>query len=125
MASNRHSVPGSERSPLPGARAVGAAYLNERMEVTVMLRRAPDADGTAAKRVMSARSLQAAGASTRMPRGMPSRTRWSGMTCPEAGQAAAASVTRSPCPHGRPDHTCLRRRIQAGMWGAVSPTERS
>ena len=56
MSSNQHPVPGSERAPLPGARAVGAADPNERIEVTVVLRRA--AGGSAAQQVMSARSLK-------------------------------------------------------------------
>ena len=58
MSSVQHSVPGSERAPLPGARAMGAADPNERIEVTVVLRRASDADGTATEQVKSARSLQ-------------------------------------------------------------------
>ena len=58
MPSVQHSVPGSERAPLPGARAVGAADPNERIEVTVVLRRAPNADATAPTQVMSARSLK-------------------------------------------------------------------
>ncbi len=58
MSSNKHLVPGSERAPLPGARAVGAADPNERIEVTVMLRRASDAAGTAVEQVMSARSIK-------------------------------------------------------------------
>jgi len=58
MSSVQHSVPGSERAPLPGARAVGPADPNERIEVTVVLRRASGADATAAERVMSARSLK-------------------------------------------------------------------
>jgi kumamolisin len=37
MASVRHSVPGSARKPLPGARAIGAADPGERMEVTVLV----------------------------------------------------------------------------------------
>ena len=56
MSSNKHSVPGSERAPLPGARAVGAADPNERIEVTVVLRRA--ADAAPARQAASARSLQ-------------------------------------------------------------------
>jgi kumamolisin len=38
MASVRHSVPGSARKPLPGARALGAADPGERLEVTVFVR---------------------------------------------------------------------------------------
>src|SRR5579859_3102049 len=34
-------VPGSERAPLPGARVVGAADPNERIEVTVLVRPRP------------------------------------------------------------------------------------
>ena len=56
MSSNKHSVPGSERAPLPGARAVGAADPNERIEVTVVLRRAADAAPT--QQAASAGSLQ-------------------------------------------------------------------
>jgi kumamolisin len=56
MSSVQHSVPGSERAPLPGARAVGAADPNERIEVTVVLRRASGADATAAAQVMNAHS---------------------------------------------------------------------
>ena len=56
MSSNKHSVPGSERAPLPGARAVGAADPNERIQVTVVLRRAAGAAPT--QPAVSARSLQ-------------------------------------------------------------------
>ena len=35
----KSALPGSERSPLPGARLVGKADPNERLEVTVLLRR--------------------------------------------------------------------------------------
>lgn len=58
MSTVQHSVPGSERAPLPGARAVGAADPNERIEVTVVLRRTAGADATAAEQVMNARSLK-------------------------------------------------------------------
>jgi kumamolisin len=35
----RHELPGSERQPLPGAKAVGKADPTERLEVSVLLRR--------------------------------------------------------------------------------------
>src|SRR5271166_3873082 len=35
----RHSLTGSERQPLPGARAIGKADPAERLEVSVLLRR--------------------------------------------------------------------------------------
>ncbi len=38
MAVPKHPVPGSERAPLPGARRVGAADPNDRLEVTVRVR---------------------------------------------------------------------------------------
>ena len=38
---NQTPVPGSERAPLPGARVVGAADPNERIEVTVLVRPRP------------------------------------------------------------------------------------
>jgi kumamolisin len=49
MATRQHSVPGSERSPLQGSRSTGAADPKERIEVTVVLRHAPSADGPAQK----------------------------------------------------------------------------
>src|SRR5512135_522034 len=58
MPSVQRSVPGSERAPLPGARVVGAADPNERIEVTMVLRRAPQADTAASAQVMNARSLK-------------------------------------------------------------------
>src|SRR6516164_3018906 len=36
----RHPVPGSEREPMPGARMIGAADPHERVQVTLVLRRA-------------------------------------------------------------------------------------
>ena len=39
----RHAIKGSERAPMPGARSVGNADPNERLEVSVILRR-PDED---------------------------------------------------------------------------------
>jgi kumamolisin len=39
QSATRHSLAGSERQPLPGARAIGKADPNERLEVTVLLRR--------------------------------------------------------------------------------------
>ncbi len=41
--SDRVPVPGSEREPLPGSRAVGGAPADERLEVTVLVRRKPGA----------------------------------------------------------------------------------
>ena len=38
-SANRHPLKGSERQPLPGARAVGKADPAERLEVSVLLRR--------------------------------------------------------------------------------------
>ena len=38
MASNRHSIHGSERQPVPGSRRLGPADPGERLEVTVMVR---------------------------------------------------------------------------------------
>ncbi|MFI5342203.1 MAG: protease pro-enzyme activation domain-containing protein [Candidatus Methylomirabilales bacterium] len=38
MASPKNPVPGSERTPLPGSRSVGAADADERLEVTVRVR---------------------------------------------------------------------------------------
>ena len=58
MASRQHSVPGSERSPLEGSRSVGAADPKERIEVTVVLRRGPSADGKAAQKAMSGGSIK-------------------------------------------------------------------
>ncbi len=58
MSSVQHPVPGSERAPLPGARVVGAADPNERIEVTVVLRRASDADQAAIDQVLKASSLK-------------------------------------------------------------------
>ncbi len=56
MSSDERVVPGSERAPLPGARAVGPVDPGERIEVTVVLRRA--SPPSAAQRTASARSLQ-------------------------------------------------------------------
>ena len=42
--SDRVPVPGSEREPLPGSRAVGGAPADERIEVTVLVRRKPGAE---------------------------------------------------------------------------------
>jgi kumamolisin len=36
--SNRHTIPGSEKQPLPGAKAIGPARPDERIEVTLRLR---------------------------------------------------------------------------------------
>jgi kumamolisin len=58
MPVNRHAVPGSERSHLPGARAMGAADPAERIQVTVVLRRASDTGGAAAAQASSARRLK-------------------------------------------------------------------
>ena len=46
-ASNRHVIPGSERSAMLGAKAVGAAAPDERFEVTVRLRAKPSARSAA------------------------------------------------------------------------------
>ena len=51
MTTQRHTIPGSERSPMPGASATRAAMSNERIEVTVHLRapvaaRGADSSGT-------------------------------------------------------------------------------
>lgn len=45
---DRVPVPGSERHPLHGARAVGAPDPEERIEVTVLVRRRPSSEGLAA-----------------------------------------------------------------------------
>jgi kumamolisin len=37
-SASRHVIPGSERTPLPGARSLGAAHPQERLEVTVQVR---------------------------------------------------------------------------------------
>lgn len=58
MPSDKQPVQGSERAPLPGAHVVGAADLNERIEVTVILRRAPGPDTAAVAQVLNARSLE-------------------------------------------------------------------
>ncbi len=58
MANVQFSVPGSERAPLPGARAIGAADPKERIEVTLILRRPAGADPLAAAHVLDARSLK-------------------------------------------------------------------
>lgn len=49
IASKRHPLAGSERSPLAGARSLGAIAPDERFEVTVRVRRRAPLDGAAAK----------------------------------------------------------------------------
>jgi hypothetical protein len=50
MSFNERRVPlrGSERQPLPGARAVGPVDPNEEIRVSLFLRRRPDSAGPAA-----------------------------------------------------------------------------
>ena len=59
MATHRHSVPGSERAPLQGSRSAGAADPAERIDVTVVVRRGPGADGTGAKKAAGTGSITA------------------------------------------------------------------
>ena len=58
MSSHQSPVPGSERTSLPGAREVEPAHPDERVDVTVVLRRATGADGTASAGATSARSAR-------------------------------------------------------------------
>jgi kumamolisin len=58
MSTVQHSVPGSERTPLPGARAMGAADPKERIEVTVILRRPAGTDAMTDAKALNAHSLK-------------------------------------------------------------------
>src|SRR5262245_58567851 len=51
----RIPIPGSERTPLPGARAVGTPDPNERIEVTVVVRRRPSSRGLASVKDIGSR----------------------------------------------------------------------
>ncbi len=53
--SDRVPVPGSEREPLPGARAIGDVPGDERIQVTVLVRRKPGADTLPSPEVVTER----------------------------------------------------------------------
>ena len=61
MSKTKHAVPGSERAPIPGARLVGAANPDERLEVTVRLRARGGSDLDSALNAVAASRAKAGG----------------------------------------------------------------